>query len=194
MKRYLAILLCLLSTSAQAVTMSQRDCSWDNPGADPYRGNVSDAVDYFIEIPKDIRTTLKTRITAHQPDEEVAITKYAVRSYTGAFYSPVISDMHFGPNLVCNSVTRHRWPENMVQPAEIYCEGRYCIIVPRICGNISRIERADKLYELPKEPHNVPPEYGYGVPGKPHGEIPEPGSVLLLLAGVSGIMVVRKKR
>ena len=189
------LLLATLAAPAHAVSMSQQECSWSNPGANPYRGTISDAVSFYLDIPAATREALKARITAGQVDELVEITKYSVRSPTGAFYSPVINDMHFGPNLVCNTITRSRWPENMVQKAAMYCEDKYCIIVPFICGNISRIERADRLVQLPKVPVQ-PPVYEHGVPAwkPPTGvatEVPEPGSVMLLLAGVAGIIATR---
>jgi len=194
MKAKWLILLALLSTSASAVSLTQRDCSWDSPGHNPYRGNIEDAINYYREIPTPVRETLKARITAGQADELVAITKYAVKSSTGAFYAPAITDMHFGPNLVCNTITRSRWPENMVQKAAMYCEDKYCVIVPFICGNISRIERVDRLVELPKPP-TQPPVYEHGVPAwKPPTEVPEPGSVMLLLAGACGILFTRRKK
>lgn len=192
---YLApLLLALLSTSASAVSMAQQECSWSNPGANPYRGTISDAVSFYLDIPAATRETLKARITAGQADELVEIGKYSVRSSTGAFYAPQITDMHFGPNLVCNNITRTRWPENMVQKAAMYCEDKYCVIIPFICGNISRIERADRLVLLPKVPVQ-PPVYEHGVPAwKPPTEVPEPGSVMLLLVGVAGMMFVRKTK
>jgi hypothetical protein len=188
------LLLALLSTSASATSMSQRECSWQNPGANPYQGNIEDAINFYREIPTPVRETLKARITAGQADELVDIGKYSVRSSTGAFYAPAITDMHFGPNLVCSTITRRRWPENMVQKAAMYCEDKYCVIIPFICGNISRIEKTDRLVELPKTPAQ-PPVYEHGVPAwKPPTEVPEPGSALLLLAGVGGMMFVRKTK
>ena len=137
--RKLLVLLYFISAavSAAPTAITQQNCSWDKPGEDRYTGSVSDAVDYYIDIPKASREILKRRIAAHDYDDQVNITKDAIEGERT--YTPDIREMHFGANRVCSQVTRTRWPVKAVQPALMYCEKLDCIIVPFVCGNLSRV-------------------------------------------------------
>lgn len=188
MKYFLALVLALFLTPSWAVSMTQQNCSWDHPGANPYTGNVSDAVDYYFDIPKATRAVLKTRITTHSYDEIVDITKYGISGKEG--YGTTVSEMHFGPNLICTNVTRTRWPENMVQKASMYCEDKYCVIVPFVCGNISRVWKTKDVPEKP--PFDISKLYPPLAP-KPT-PISEPGSLALMVGGLTSLVVLRKKR
>lgn len=114
-------------------------CSWDNPGRNPYTGGTAAAIDRYTDIPQAVRSTLKRRLEEGQYDDKVSITREHI---AGKYqYGSAIRDMHFGPASVCATVTRDKWPENRAEPAAVYCVGEHCILVPRICGNVSRITR-----------------------------------------------------
>ena len=125
-----------------AVTLAaaiQSTCSWDNPGHNPYTGGAAAAIDRYTDIPEAVRGTLKRRLAEHQPDDKVSITRDGI---AGKYqYDPAIRDMHFGRASVCASVTRDKWTETRAEPGAVYCVGEHCILVPRICGNVSRISR-----------------------------------------------------
>lgn len=189
MKYLLALVLVLFSTNSWAISMTQQNCSWDKPGLNPYKGTVSDAVDYYLDIPRKTREILKSRITANNYDEVVDITKQGIFGKRG--YGPTIEEMHFGPNLICTNVTRTRWPETMVQKGSMYCEDKYCILVPAVCGNISRVRKAENV---PPRPSFKIPE-GYLPPSiQTSTPLPEPGSVALMVLGLASLVLVRKKR
>ena len=124
---------------AASVTNVQPECSWDRPGANPYTGTVQEAIDRYTDIPAETRRKLKRRMEYGNPDEMVDITRDAIRGKHA--YSPTIRDMHFGPAQMCHAVTRAKWAAARVEAAAVYCVEEHCIIVPTICGNVSRITR-----------------------------------------------------
>lgn len=129
----------LLAITLAAAATVQPSCSWDNPGANPYTGNSDAAIDRYTDIPDATRVKLKRRVSYGNPDEMVVITRDAI---TGRHhYDPKIRDMHFGKASVCGTVTRSKWSEKREEPAAVYCADKHCIIVPKICGNVSRITR-----------------------------------------------------
>jgi len=126
-------------------------CSWDHPGQNPYTGNAAAAIDRYADIPEAVRGTLKRRIAEGLSDDQVSITRDAI-SGKGK-YDPQIRDMHFGKASVCGAVTRSKWAEDRVEPGAVYCVDKHCILVPKICGNVSRISRAaPALADAAKQP------------------------------------------
>ncbi|MRX09567.1 PEP-CTERM sorting domain-containing protein [Pseudoduganella sp. FT25W] len=117
----------------------QPTCSWDRPGQNPYTGSPAAAIDRYTDIPAAVRSTLKRRIEERQADDSVTITRDAIAGKSD--YDPAIHDMHFGAASVCASVTRSKWAASRAEPAAVYCVGEHCILVPRICGNVSRISK-----------------------------------------------------
>jgi len=129
----------LLTVALAAATHFQPSCSWDRPGVNPYTGSSVAAIERYTDIPEQVRNTLKRRIAENQSDDQVRITRDAIIGKNR--YAPGIRDMHFGAASVCASVTRNKWSEQRQEPGAVYCVGEHCILVPRICGNISRITR-----------------------------------------------------
>ncbi len=188
MKYLLALVLVLFSLPSWAVTLTQDNCSWNNPGVNPYKGTPSNAIDYYLDIPKESREILKSRIAAYEPDEIVDITKHGIFGNHG--YGSDIEEMHFSTNSVCTNISRDRWPENMIQKGAVYCEGKHCILVPYICGNFSRIRKIEDVRVLPKipMPEQLPFQKTDPTP------IPEPGSIALILGGLASLFLIRKKK
>lgn len=128
--------LLLAATLAAAI---QPTCSWDHPGSNPYTGSPAAAIDRYTDIPESVRGTLKRRLEDHLPDDAVSITRDHISGKNQ--YDATIRDMHFGAASVCGTVTRSQWSERRAEPAAVYCVGEHCILVPKICGNVSRITR-----------------------------------------------------
>jgi hypothetical protein len=129
----------LLAITLAAAAAVEPNCSWDNPGANPYTGNTDVAIDHYTDIPESARAKLKRRVKYGNPDETVSITRDAIKGRH--HYDTNIQDMHFGKASVCGTVTRSKWTETRAEPAAVYCADSHCIIVPKICGNVSRISR-----------------------------------------------------
>jgi hypothetical protein len=125
-----------------AVTLAaavQPTCSWDRPGHNPYTGGAAAAIDRYVDIPAAVRGTLKRRMKEGQSDDKVSITRDGIIGKNQ--YNPQIRDMHFGSSSLCNTVTRTKWAADRIEPGAVYCVGEHCILVPKICGNVSRITR-----------------------------------------------------
>jgi hypothetical protein len=136
-----------------AVTLAaavQPACSWDRPGHNPYTGTAAAAIDHYADIPAAVRGTLKRRMEEGQSDDTVSITRDGIIGKNQ--YNPDIRDMHFGNASLCNTVTRGKWAADRIEPGAVYCVGEHCILVPKICGNVSRIARtAPAVAAAPQE-------------------------------------------
>jgi hypothetical protein len=130
----------LLASAAMTAAAMVPACSWNTPGRHPYRGTAMEAVSRYVDIPAATRLRLAARIDAGRADDDVVITRDAIEGRGS--YASAITDMHFGRQTVCGRVTRERWPVTAREPAKVYCADGHCLIVPRICGNISRIRTA----------------------------------------------------
>ena len=126
----------MLAALALAAVVQQ--CSWDNPGADPFMGDVVAAVDRYKEIPSETREVLKEKMRLRKYDDIALITKHDIRGDKIAFTGE-ISDMHFGNGRICKTVTRSKWKDSHQERGLIYCADGQCIIVPTVCRNVSRV-------------------------------------------------------
>lgn len=128
-------LLTILGLSA----IFSNPCSWDKPGFNPYTGSVENAIHNYKDIPPGIQTRLIAKIKSGDFDDTVSIKRDSIE---GNFsYDPEIKGMHFGKNRTCSSVTRRGWSETHFEPSKIYCERSYCIAIPSVCNNVSRVTR-----------------------------------------------------
>ncbi|HAT34045.1 MAG TPA: hypothetical protein DCW29_25350 [Janthinobacterium sp.] len=139
----LAGVLSLAPLPAQASHAARADtvdhCSWDHPGVDPFMGDVGAAVDRYVDIPPAVREQLKQRMHLHKFDEIVTISRDAISGKH--HYDARISEMHFGAGRVCRTVSRSAWSAQKEERGLVYCEESYCILVPTICRNVSRVTR-----------------------------------------------------
>ena len=130
------------------------ECSWDHPGLHPFMGNVVNAIDRYQDIPVEVRARLKERMQARTFDEFVLIEKDNIVGKRK--YQPGIREMHFGNGSICRTVTRTKWTPAMHERGLVYCEQNYCILVPTVCRNVSRITRLPEADAPPQA--SVPPE------------------------------------
>jgi hypothetical protein len=114
-------------------------CSWDRPGADRYRGTPAAALAHYRDIPATDRAMLAKRIAAGTPDDTVQISRTAI---AGQYqYESSIADMHFGTGRMCRTVTRAKWRPAHREAGAVYCIDDTCVLVPEVCGNVSRVQR-----------------------------------------------------
>lgn len=130
----LAVTLAMLTTIEPA-------CSWDHPGVNRYRGTLGAALERYTDIPAQVRSTLLRRMHENQPDDRVTIARDAI---TGRYrYETEIRDMHFGAASLCRTISRAGWRADHRESAQVYCVGEYCILLPKVCGNVSRVRRIE---------------------------------------------------
>lgn len=155
-----------LAIAFAALTNVEPSCSWNKPGANRYRGGIGAAIDRYVDIPDQVRATLKRRMAEDQPDDRVRITRDAITGRNQ--YGPQIRDMHFGAASLCRTVSRSGWSVRRGESAKVFCVGQHCILVPKICGNVSRISRIEPEQQQAAH-HGAPPPSavaGGGAPGR----------------------------
>ena len=154
-------------------------CSWDHPGARPFMGDVPAAVQHYTDIPAAVRQRLQARMARRDSDDFVTITRDGIAGRHD--YGPDISGMHFGAaGRICAEISRARWKPTDVERGLVYCESGYCILVPTVCRNVSRITRRPDA-----EPLDISPAAGpLMADALPEG-LP-PGEPVLVLPGTAG--------
>lgn len=132
----------LLTTllAASSIAALPTTCAWDDPGRDPFLGEVPAAIDVYDDIPPSVRARLKERMARHAYDDFVEITRDRIDGVRD--YDPGITAMHFGSKgRRCATVTRDGWKPDHREHGLVYCEDGHCILVPTVCRNVSRIVR-----------------------------------------------------
>ena len=154
-----------------AISTVQPHCSWDRPGVNPYTGSAAAALEHYGDMPAEIRAELKRRIEQGRPDDEVSIKRDSIGGKYA--YDPAIREMHFGRASVCRTVTRAKWSAERDEPGAVYCAKEHCILVPKICGNVSRVSRskvpATATATTMAPPPPIARELGDGVKGQDLG-------------------------
>jgi len=144
-------MLASLALAASGATLPH--CSWDRPGVNPFMGDVVAAVDRYQDIPAPLRAKLKARMLKRDYDEIVSIQRDQIKGR--AQYGSTISEMHFGANNVCKTVSRTKWTQKYEERGLVYCEENQCILVPTVCRNVSRIQRLTPRASAPAAATNV---------------------------------------
>lgn len=152
--------MALVVAAAAAALLVQSVCSWDRPGVDRYRGTPDAALAHYRDIPAADRARLARRIAARVADDTVQISRAGI---SGLYqYESRIADMHFGTGRICRTVTRAKWRPAHREKAAVYCAGQACVLVPEVCGNVSRVRRIETS--------------GSGAPGSTGGAPPLPAA------------------
>ncbi|MGB9991874.1 MHFG family PEP-CTERM protein [Pseudoduganella rhizocola] len=177
----------LLAVAAAAAIA--QTCSWDQPGHNPYTGTPEAALAHYKDIPAEHRKTLISKIKSDRSDDTVTISRNGISGKMRQYY-PEIKDMHFGANQVCRSTSRTKWKIEHREPGSVYCAGDHCVLIPKVCGNISRITRRPEggagpligsLYPnrgrlLPAPPPQTPIYDVSGPSGEEEPELPPPAA------------------
>lgn len=129
-------------------------CSWDNPGHNPFTGNVPMAVYAYSEIPRSIADRLSARMARHDFDDVAEITRDRIK---GAHEYTDLRRMHFGKKSVCaGAVSRSKWGDR-VERGLVYCEESHCLIVPTVCNNVSLVTKVPAVQERSAPPPAAEP-------------------------------------
>jgi hypothetical protein len=140
-------------------------CDWNNPGNNPFMGELPAAVSKYTEIPSEDRAKIIKAMETRKYDDIVLISRTAI---LGSFaYSPKITNMHFGNGSVCKTIDRSKWKDSHFERALTYCSGEYCVIVPTVCRNVSIVHKNPR-----KDDHKPVDTH--------HNTVPEPEGILAL--------------
>lgn len=157
------------------------ECDWNNPGVNKYTGSAETAI-YSYDFPKSVSEELLYKIRRSNLDAVVTITRDDI---IGAFGKPSnLSSMHFGKSRCTGVVKRDKWDVSRKELATVYCDDsyQYCIAIPKICGNISRIDYTPFR-------KSEPPIRFYDPPN----QVPEPSTMLLVIMALA-ISIFYEKR
>lgn len=166
-------------------------CYWNNPGTDPYRKYPFDAAVVTAlknyNFPQSVQTELAWKIKHMFSDAVVDITKTELHATGGTASN--FRDMHFGKNTLCRGeVVRNHWTTDHKESALVYCSDSYCVAIPTVCGNISRIDyvpavRTPEIVSFQEHP----PKFWEGDLDPLAKNVSEPNSLLLTSLGIFGI-------
>jgi hypothetical protein len=174
------LLLAATGAALPALGMAGSDCTWNAPGAHPYTGSKHRAVMSFDHIRYDQRVRLSLMVQYGQPTDIVSIGRSGIAGHSAYSYDASVNGMHFGRGKRCATVTRDGWAADHVEVARAYCIGRWCVLVPDVCGNVAWTVR-DEL------PTAVLRDAGIK-------HVPEPGALWLALVGLLAMAVTRRGR
>ena len=166
-----------LANNANAANVATQ-CDWNNPGADRYTGARAEALNNYKDIPASIRQILKEKITAHQYDDHITISRIGM---TGKQNYSNGRDMHWGQNKMCKGeFSIVKWNYMHTEAALVYTYKGYSIAIPSICGNVFRLDllaggsKTTGGVSIPESPTPATPQEE--TPSN-YPEVPQGGSV-----------------
>lgn len=199
----------------------RQDCAWGEPGRQPYRGTVAQALE-AARLPEEVVRRIDVMVSLGIVSDQVVISRNAIRAVRSQrqFDSKIVA-MGFA-NTLCFG-TRVNFEPGHLEFADLYdatdSKGNsYAVMVPYVCGNVSvlaeRAERegsvADAVMPIPGATAGVPGARrgattnrpgtsGGGRPRtltSPQDEtvrtVPEPGTLVALIAGVAAMVAARR--
>ena len=173
-------ILMLLALCGPAHAMVGGDCTWSDPGREPYTGSRHTAVMSFDHIRYDKRWLLSLMVQYRQPSDVVAIGRDGIRGSTSYSYDASVNGMHFGRGRRCGTVTRDGWASDHTETARAWCVDRWCVLVPDVCGNVAWTVR-----DL------TPAGVMRSAMARP---VPEPSTLWTVLAGLAAGAFVSRRR
>jgi hypothetical protein len=197
----------------------RRACAWGEPGRDPYKGTVTQALT-AARMPEALARKFRTLIDMKMVNARVEITREGISSVASGRAIPHKSmDMAFGNTMCFN--TRVNFKPGHVELADLYQvvdeNGKtHTVMVPDVCGNVTvlgdrddrdnrtdgdvladRFERAPSVptkpgeVVVPRESLVVRKEI---IPRIEIAAVPEPGTIVLFGAGVAGLAWLAGRR
>jgi hypothetical protein len=174
-------MLSLLVAAVIATSAPNNACSWEHPGANPYRGDPAAAVADF-GLPASTRSAIQAKMRAHKFDAVVTIGRERIGGVGLEAEYEDLRDMHSGHGKVCHGpVDRSKWKPLQTERGLVYCADGECIIVPTVCNNVSRVTRKpDAAPETPLVVDNssidISPAAGPAVPAVAQPQVAAPDS------------------
>ena len=181
--RLFALVAALAASSAQAT------CLWADPGANPFTGDPAAAINSYADIPPQARAELVELVQwkAHTAIVEIRRDSIGAGAYTN------MRAMHWGDGQQCmGAVDRSTWKRDHIELAPVYCVRGHCVIIPRVCGNVARVNRVGS----PPQPDPVATKRTTIQLGRgpvTH-QVPEPGTVLLVLVALAVVAFLRARK
>lgn len=115
-------------------------CAWGQPGRQPYRGSVEQAL-LAARLPAEVVRQVAAQVRAHQPEDRLSIANDGIRAErSGEVFDPQRVALTFGMTMCLGS--RVNFPAGHVERADLYLARdaagrRHAVMVPEVCGNVS---------------------------------------------------------
>lgn len=171
-------------------------CSWDHPGANPYRGPIVQSVKAAVArygLPVETQYLLVEKARTLDVTATVVITREGIESHDGVATN--LRDMHYGKGRICKGeVLRTRWADQHAETALVYCARGECIAIPTICGNVSRIDFTPAAVLGVRGERDDLPRFWQGRLPMQHNTVPSPSTVSLVLLALAVTLIVRRHR
>ncbi len=168
-------------------------CTWDHPGANPYRGPTVQSVKAAVArygLPAETQQLLIEKVRRLDLNATVVITRDGIESHDGVATN--LRDMHYGKGRVCNGeVLRTKWTAQHAETALVYCARGECIAIPTICGNVSRINFTATART--RVERNDISRFWQGTP-RTHNTVPGPSTLSLVLLALAVTLINRHRR
>ncbi len=190
-------------------------CVWGQPGRNPYRGTVVQALQ-SAHLPDAVVRVVAANIAANQPTDRLEIRREGIRALgSGRRFDPRRVALTYGQTLCVNA--RVNFTAGHMEPAALYeaadAAGRvYAVMVPEVCGNVSVLSQQGERARprLLAVAEDTPPgplrrlpaalEDGGGeglfafADDAPAQPVPEPGTLLCVALGLLALALVRRRR
>ncbi|MCL4746633.1 MAG: PEP-CTERM sorting domain-containing protein [Burkholderiaceae bacterium] len=125
-----------------------RNCSWGDPGRNPYRGTVAQALT-AARVPESAVRKFEILVENKMVSDRLLISREGITTASGRrSFNSASFDMAFG-TVMCFD-TRVNFRDAQVENADLYeatdADGRqYAIMIPLVCGNVAVLgERAER--------------------------------------------------
>lgn len=206
--------LLLAGAETETPLTLRQGCAWGQPGRNPYRGSTEQALRQ-ARLPAEVVSDIVARRARKDVTDRLEITTASIRTVKdGREFNPKSFAMTFGHTLCLNA--RVNFVPGHVEKADLYeshdKQGRrYAVMVPDVCGNVSVLgERGERaplvnasaaaLAPLPwlqagtgEQDDGFGLSHALAVLTNSH-EVPEPGSLALVLAALAGALAIGRRR
>jgi len=195
-----------------APTLALRySCVWGQPGRDPYRGTVEQAL-RSAALPEEVVSSIVAQVVSGQVTDRLEIRSEGIQAVaSGRVFNAQNIAMTTGKTLCLN--TRVNFLPGHMEPAALYeartASGRIvAVMVPEVCGNVTvlgqsdtvRVNGAEWARGVGDDPHALrwmPAVLdGPGAAASPLGasdprDVPEPSTLACVLMALGAMGVVR---
>lgn len=127
------------ASSSQLLAL-RRGCVWGQPGRNPYRGTVEQALN-MAALPAEVVREIARQVHAGTPTDQLEISSAAIlATVSGRQFNPANVAMTYGSTLCLG--TRVNFQSGHIKTAALYeaadhCGRVYAVMVRKVCGNVS---------------------------------------------------------
>lgn len=183
------------SVPAHRLALRQH-CTWGQPGRSPYRGTVQEAL-RAAQLPEVVVQKVAAQVGAHDSAGRLVINNKSIRLVgSKRQFSAANVTMTYGRTLCVE--TKVHFKRGHRELADLYEASddkgqRYAVMVPDVCGNVSVLAASEDAAEeatlSASGAQGSDINAAQAVLGAAGGEIPEPGTLAVVLLGLAALIL-----